>query len=140
MTIHLSIPMQKKSMSIPQAAKKLGVSTRTIRRYIKAGKIKAELATGRFGAEYRIPELPPELLQKEPEDEKPAYDKSIGQTSSQSLGQVMDIIRELQEKNLALAAQLGVATERVRNLENQAKLLTAAELPWWKKLFTRKRA
>lgn len=140
MTIHLSIPMQKKSISIPQAAKKLGVSTRTIRRYIKAGKIKAELATGRFGAEYRIPELPPELLQKEPEDEKPAYDKSIGQTSSQSLGQVMDIIRELQEKNLALAAQLGVATERVRNLENQAKLLTAAELPWWKKLFTRKRA
>lgn len=132
--------MQKKSISIPQAAKKLGVSTRTIRRYIKAGKIKAELATGRFGAEYRIPELPPELLQKEPEDEKPAYDKSIGQTSSQSLGQVMDIIRELQEKNLALAAQLGVATERVRNLENQAKLLTAAELPWWKKLFTRKRA
>ena len=127
-------------MSISQSAKKLGVSTRTIRRYIKAGKIKAELVTGRFGAEYRIAELPLELLQKEPEDEKPAYDKSTGQTSSQSLGQVMDIIRELQEKNLALAAQLGVATERVRNLENRVKLLAAAELPWWKRIFTRKRA
>ncbi|MFH1662795.1 MAG: MerR family DNA-binding transcriptional regulator [Chloroflexota bacterium] len=127
-------------MSISQAAEKLGVSTRTIRRYIKAGKIEAKLVTGRFGAEYRIPELPPDLLQKEPEDEKPAPGQSTGETSGQPLGQAMDIIRELQGKNMALAAQLGVATERVRNLENQVKLLAAAELPWWKKLFTRKRA
>jgi hypothetical protein len=47
----------------------------------------------------------------------------------------MDIIRELQDKNLALAAQLGVATERIRNLEGEVRLLTAAEQrPWWKKL------
>ena len=52
----------------------------------------------------------------------------------------MDIIRELQEKNLALAAQLGVATERVRNLEKQVKLLAAAEIPWWRRLFNRIRA
>ncbi|MCJ7769184.1 MAG: MerR family transcriptional regulator [Dehalococcoidales bacterium] len=115
------------------------MSTRTIRRYIKAGKIKAELINGRFGAEYRIPQLPPELLNKEPEDEKPAYDKSTDQTSSQYIGQALDIIRELQGKNLALAAQLGVATERVRNLENQVKLLAAAEIPWWKRLFARRK-
>ena len=129
--------MAKQNMSIPQAAEKLGVSTRTIRRYIKAGKIEAVLINGRFGAEYRIPQLSPELLHKEPEDAKPAYDKSTGQTSSQPIGQALDIIRELQEKNLALAAQLGVATERVRNLENQVKLLAAAEIPWWKRLFAR---
>ena len=126
--------MAKQNMSIPQAAEKLGVSTRTIRRYIKAGKIKAELINGRFGAEYRIPQLPPELLQKEPEDAKPAYDKSTGQTSSQPIGQALDIIRELQDKNLALAAQLGAATERIRNLENEVKLLTTARPPWWKRL------
>jgi FtsZ-binding cell division protein ZapB len=50
----------------------------------------------------------------------------------------MDIIRELQEKNLALAAQLGAASERIRNLENQARLLTAPKQPWWKRLFTKK--
>ncbi|GAI30584.1 unnamed protein product, partial [marine sediment metagenome] len=49
------------------------------------------------------------------------------------------IIRELHEKNLALAAQLGAATERIRNLENQVRLLTAAkQQPWWKRLFVRK--
>jgi len=48
----------------------------------------------------------------------------------------MDIIRELQEKNLALAAQLGVATERIRNLESEVRLLTTAkQRPWWKRLF-----
>jgi hypothetical protein len=51
----------------------------------------------------------------------------------------MDIIRELQEKNLALAAQLGAATERIRHLENQVKLLTTTRQPWWKRLFARSR-
>ena len=132
--------MIKQGISIPQAAEKLGVSTRTIRRYIKAGKIEAELIDGRFGAEYCIPQLPPDLLHKEPEDEKPDLGQPSGRAPGQSLGQALDIVRELQEKNLALAAQLGVATERVRNLENQVKLLAAAGIPWWKKLFTRKRA
>lgn len=131
--------MAKQGISISQAAEKLGISTRTIRRYIKAGKIEAELINGRFGVEYRIPRLPPELLYKEPEEEKPDPSKSSAQAPSQSIGQALDIIRELQEKNLALAAQLGAATERVRNLEGQVKLLTAAGVPWWKRLFTRKR-
>jgi FtsZ-binding cell division protein ZapB len=49
------------------------------------------------------------------------------------------IIRELHEKNLSLAAQLGAATERIRNLESQVKLLTVAkQQPWWKRLFGRK--
>jgi len=49
------------------------------------------------------------------------------------------IIRELHEKNLSLAAQLGAATERIRNMENQIRLLTTAkQQSWWKRLFTRK--
>ena len=119
-------------MNISQVARTLGVSNRTIRRYIKAGRINAELVSGHFGEEYRILELPPELRQPKP------IDKTRGQTPDQSLGQAIDIIRELQEKNLALAAQLGAATERIRNLENQVKLLTTAKLPWWKRLFIRR--
>ena len=121
--------MSTQSLSIAEAAKTLGVSSRTVRRYVKSGRIHAELVLGPFGQEYRILELPVELRKPKPVDNTP------DQTSGQTPVQVIDIIRELQEKNLALAAQLGVATERIRNLEKDMKLLTTAKQPWWKKLF-----
>ncbi len=65
-------------------------------------------------------------------------DKTHHQSSVQTPVQVIDIIRELQEKNLALAAQLGVTTERIRNLEEDMRLLTTAKQPWWRKLFGKK--
>lgn len=123
-------------MTISQAAKSLGVSTRTVRRFIKSGRIQAELVPGPFGQEYRILELPPDLHKAKPTDNTPG--QALGQTLSQTPGQVIDIIRELQERNLTLAAQLGAATERIRNLESQVKLLAAGTQPWWKRLFTRK--
>jgi excisionase family DNA binding protein len=122
--------MSRQGLTISEAAKSLGVSSRTVRRFIKSGKIHAELVLGPFGEEYRILSLPHELRKPKPVDNAP------GQTPSQ----VMDIIRELQEKNLALAAQLGVASERIRNLESEVRLLTAApKPPWWKRLFAMKR-
>jgi MerR family copper efflux transcriptional regulator len=124
--------MSRQGLTITQAAKSLGLSTRTVRRFVKAGKIHAELVPGPFGEEYRIPELPPHLHKPKP------MDKTPGQYYGQTPVQVTEIIRELQERNLALAAQLGAATERIRNLENQVKLLTTARQPWWKRLFTRK--
>ena len=117
--------MSRQGLTIVQAAKELGVSTRTVRRFIKSGKVDAELAPGPFGQEYRIMELPVDLQKKKP------IDNTVGQTPVQ----IMDIIRELQEKNLALAAQLGVATERIRNLESKVRLQTGAkQRPWWKRL------
>ena len=125
--------MSSQGLTISEAAKSLGVSTRTVRRFIKSGKIHAELLPGVFGQEYRIRELPRGLHRSKPVDNTP------GQTLIQNPVQVMDIVRELQEKNLALAAQLGVATERIRNLESEVKLLAiAAKQPWWKRLFNRK--
>jgi len=129
--------MAKQGLTIAEAAKSLGVSSRTVRRYVKSGKIHAELIHGPFGQEYRILELPVEFRKSKPVDN--TLNQSSGQTNGQTSGQisvqVIDIIRELQEKNLALAAQLGVATERIRNLEKDMKLLTVARQPWWKKLF-----
>ena len=112
--------MTNRSFNINEAAKKLNVSTRTIRRYIKAGKLKAELVKGSFGDEYRILELPPQMDPKLTMDNGKTAGKISGQPSSESF----DLIRELQEKNLALAAQLGAAAERIRNLEGQGKLLS----------------
>jgi len=125
--------MSRQDLTIAQAARSLGVSSRTVRRFIKSGKIHAELVPGPFGQEYRILKLPPELRKPKPIDNTPV------QTTIQTPIQVMDIIRELQDKNLALAAQLGAATERIRNLKSEVKLLTAAKRqPWWKRLFARK--
>jgi len=125
--------MSRQDLSIAQTAKSLGISSRTVRRYIKSGKIHAELVSGPFGQEYRILELPPDLHKLKPVDNTPY------QTPIQTPIQVMDIIKELQEKNLALAAQLGVATERIRNLENEVRLLTTVkQQPWWKRIFSGK--
>jgi MerR family transcriptional regulator, copper efflux regulator len=126
--------MNNQSFNINEAAKKLNVSTRTIRRYIKAGKLKAELVKGSFGDEYRILELPPQLDPNLTLDKEQAVGKSSGRASSESF----DMIRELQEKNLALAAQLGAAAERIRSLESQVKLLAPPKNEkrvlerWWK--------
>ena len=125
--------MAGQGLSISQAAKSLEVSSRTVRRYIKSGKIHAELVSGPFGQEYRILELPPDLHERKP------VDNTSYQTPIQTPIQVMDIVRELQEKNLTLAAQLGIATERIRNMESELRLLTAAKRrPWWKRIFSGK--
>ena len=120
--------MSGQGFTISEAARELGVSSRTVRRFIKSGKLGAKLVPGTFGEEYRILTLPPELYKTKPVDI----------TLVQTPGQVMDIIRELQEKNLALAAQLGVATERIRNLESEVRLLTTTKRPWWRRLFARR--
>jgi len=139
--------MTNQSFNINEAAKKLNVSTRTIRRYIKAGKLKAELVKGSFGDEYRILELPPQL---DPnldlsENENAEQDKSVSKTIPNAASESFDLIRELQEKNLALAAQLGAAAERIRNLESQVKLLAPplaekqTSKSFWRRWFVRQK-
>ena len=132
--------MSSQSFTIIQAAARLGVSTRTVRRYIKAGKLRADLVNGPFGEEYRIRELPEDLKKLEGID-------TPGQTSLDNhdpfAGISPDakaIFRDLEEKNLTMAAQLGAATERIRQLENQLKTLsltdgTPPKTPWWRKWY-----
>jgi len=124
--------MSSQGLTISQTARSLGVSSRTVRRFIKSGKVHAELVPGPFGQEYRIFELPPHLQRATPVDDTP------GQIPSQTPVQVMDIVRDLQGENLALAAQLGAATERIRHLESQVMLLTTRRQPWWRRLLSRK--
>ncbi len=132
--------MSSQSFTITQAAVKLGVSTRTVRRYIKAGKLRADLVNGPFGEEYRIRELPDDLKKLDGVD-------SPGQTSLDNhdpfAGISPDakaIFKGLEEKNLAMAAQLGAATERIRQLEAQLKTLALTDgsppkTPWWRKWY-----
>lgn len=124
------------SFTIPQAAAKLGVSTRTIRRYIKSGKLRADLVNGPFGEEYRIRELPDDLKKLESPDNFTALDRHDPFAGASS--EAVAVLRDLQEKNLALAAQLGAATERIRQLEGQLKQVTdgsAPRTPWWQRWY-----
>lgn len=119
------IPMSRQGYTIKEAASAMGVSPKTVRRLIKDGKLPAELYNGKYGREYRILEIPPNFIAKKPLDN----------TSTQGMdSQGIDMIRELQERNLQLAGQLGAAQERIRNLENQIKLLTMPRRPWWRRL------
>lgn len=129
--------MPNQGLTIAEAAVSLGVSTRTVRRFIKSGKLKADLVAGQYGDEYRIAEIPLELRGQEPPADTPvqaSVNASIPRDGQASSQQPIDLIRELQDKNLALAAQLGAATERIRQLESQVKLLAGPSKPWWKRL------
>jgi excisionase family DNA binding protein len=126
--------MSKVELTITEAAKRLSLSTRTIRRHIKSGKIKARLIEGSFGPEYRISDLP-----LGDNGQERATDRKEEKTFRQNDDNWFDYVKELQEKNLTLAAQLGAASERVRQLESQIKLLTGPKKkPWWRRLFSKK--
>jgi MerR family copper efflux transcriptional regulator len=127
--------------SIIEAAEILNLSAKTIRRYIKSGKLPSTKVPTKFGEEYRITEIPAALKQEaeamaeaqakvdviEPEDTRPQLDA-----------------QQLYQENIRMAAQLGAATERIRQLEEQIKQMEvkllamprpSANLPWWKRLF-----
>ncbi len=107
--------------SIPEAARELGVSAVTIRRYIKQGKLEAKKVEGKFGSEYRIAALPPESL-GQAEDESPQEPLSYAA-----------LLEEIQRLN----RELGYWQGRCEEMGNQLKLLTAPSLPWWKRIFRR---
>jgi excisionase family DNA binding protein len=131
LAIH-SFLMSAQGLSINDVAKALGISTRTVRRFIKAGKLKAELAPGTFGPEYRIEEIPETLRKQTAKPEPSVADKSGTPSPAQisipvaieSPDRILAMLKDLQEKNMVLAAQLGAATERIRTLESQVKQLT----------------
>ena len=122
--------------SITEAAELLKLSPKTIRRYIKAGKLSSIKVPTKFGEEYRITEIPQEL-KDEAEDQAESESKveivAVDQPSSHLDAQV------LYQENIRLAAQLGAVTERLRQMEEKIKLLEAPEIkatsrPWWKRL------
>ncbi len=130
--------MSSQSFTITQAAAKLGVSTRTVRRYIKAGKLRADLVNGPFGEEYRIHELPEDLKKLEAVETTTAMD--VHDPFAGVSPDAKAVFHDLQEKNLTLAAQLGAATERIRQLEKQLKTLSITDgappkTPWWRKWY-----
>jgi excisionase family DNA binding protein len=122
--------------SITEAAELLKLSPKTIRRYIKAGKLPSTKVPTKFGDEYRITEIPQALKDEasvQAENQAQVEIVDVEQTSSRLDAQV------LYQENIRLAAQLGAVTERLRQMEEKIKLLEAprppepAPRPWWKR-------
>lgn len=124
------------SYSISEVAELLKLSAKTIRRYIKSGKLPSIKVRTKFGDEYRITEIP-EALKQEAATQAAAQAK-INIVPAEDNGTRLNTL-QLYQENIRLAAQLGAATERIRQLEEQVKLLEAPKakpgLPWWKRLF-----
>jgi MerR family copper efflux transcriptional regulator len=127
------------SYSISEAAELLKLSPKTIRRYIKAGKLPSTKVPTKFGDEYRITEIP-ESLKQEAASQAEAQ-SSVDVVVAEEPGIKLDA-QQLYQENIRMAAQLGAASERIRQLEDQLKLLeapkTTIKLPWWKRLLGRK--
>jgi MerR family copper efflux transcriptional regulator len=144
--------MDDQGLTIAEAAKAFGVSTKTIRRHIKDGKIPYVLVQGKYGEEYRIFGLSQEQLKAVKSDDATASEDTAEAEKSEAADSTdqgkspplemnskmtLDIITELQKTNLQLAGQLGAAQERIRELESQVRLLNAPKETGLKGLFRR---
>jgi excisionase family DNA binding protein len=140
------------SYSISEAAELLNLSAKTIRRYIKSGKLPSTKVPTKFGDEYRVTEIPEELRQEAAAQAEVQAKQDIV-TAEEENTNTLDA-QTLYQENIRLAAQLGAATERIRQLEDQMKVLEVKlleapkeapapvappvetpKLSWWKRLF-----
>lgn len=106
------------SYSISEAATLLKLSAKTIRRYIKSGKLPSTKVPTKFGDEYRVTEIP-EALRQEAAAQAEAQAK-VDIIPANGEDSQLDA-QKLYQENIRLAAQLGAATERIRQLEDQLK-------------------
>jgi MerR family copper efflux transcriptional regulator len=123
------------SYTISEAAELLKLSPKTIRRYIKANKLPSIKVPSKFGDEYRITEIP-EALKEEAAAQAKAV-SSVDVVPAEEQRSKLDA-QLLYQENIRLAVQLGAASEKIRQLEEQLKLLeapkTQVQIPWWKRI------
>ena len=107
--------------SLKAAAEMLGVSEITIRRYIKAGKLRATLRPTKYGEAYSIEDIPPNLLSKQA-------------TPAQGIN-YSGLISQLENAN----REAGYWRARAELAEQRLLLLEAPKQVtrqhWWQRLF-----
>ncbi|MFP3898586.1 MAG: helix-turn-helix domain-containing protein [Dehalococcoidia bacterium] len=104
--------------TLREAAQALGVSTVTVRRYIKSGKLKARLVPTQFGESYIIDELP----------------LRSGPSSDEALS-TQPLINRIEQ----LSQEVGYWRARAEYLQERLLLLEAPKQTpkqrWWQRLF-----
>jgi MerR family transcriptional regulator, copper efflux regulator len=111
-----------KGYTLREAADALGVSTVTVRRYIKSGKLRARLVPSKFGESYIIDDLP--LLTR------PSSDDTIA---------TQPLINRIEQ----LSQEVGYWKARAEWLHERLLLLEAPKQTpkqkWWQRLFKPRR-
>ena len=107
--------------TLREAAQALGVSTVTVRRYIKSGKLKARLVPTQFGESYIIDELP----------------LRSGPSSDEALS-TQPLINRIEQ----LSQEVGYWRARAEYLQERLLLLEAPKQTpkqrWWQRLLRRR--
>jgi excisionase family DNA binding protein len=104
--------------TLREAAKALGVSMVTIRRYIKSGKLKARLVPSKFGESYIIDDLP-----------------LITKPLSDNIQSTQPLINRIEQ----LSQEVGYWKAKAEMLQERLLLLEApkqtTKQKWWQRLF-----
>ena len=117
-------------LTIKEAARRLGISERTVRRRIKDGSLPAELKQGDYGQQYFIPADVIETAQviTDVVEVKKVHD---GQALS------MAIVRAMEERDkalegelIAMREELAATREALEDLKNE--ISQQQRRPWWK--------
>ena len=108
----------RQGYTLREAAEALGLSTITIRRYIKSGKLKASLVPSKFGESYLIDDLP--IVNK------PLSDKAL---PNQPL---INRIEQLSQEVGYWKAKAEMLQERLLLLETPKQ---TTKQRWWQRLF-----
>jgi excisionase family DNA binding protein len=113
-------------MTVTQVAEKLGKTDRTVRNYIKEGRLKARRIENQFGWEYRVYDLG-EFNETEKEKATQSETAEITQPEtktetalqivSQENQRLWEENRQLREINSRLAYDLGGRDQRIKDLE-----------------------
>ena len=137
-------------LSLSQYAKLKGISTKTVRRRIKAGELAYEMSRGK----YLITEIPDKSNEKVDNNknvstpvEKVDTDNDVSLDMSTPVKKVdnnndmstivkdlLGQIQRLTEENRNLAITLGRYQEKIEGLETK---LIATSKPWWRRIFGR---
>lgn len=129
--------MTRQAYSIKEAVGLLGISDKTVRRRLQNGELEGERVPTATGYVWRV----------YVDQADSQVDDQVDIPPSQTAQALLDMLREkdaaiatLQREKMELAGQLGVFTERVRNLNDRVLLLEAPKAeeqlpprrPWWR--------
>jgi len=110
----------RQAYTLREAAEALGVSTITIRRYIKSGKLKARLIPSKFGESYLIDDLP-----------------MVNKPLSDNTMQTLPLINRIEQ----LSQEVGYWKAKAEWLQERLLLLESPKQThkqrWWQRLFRR---
>lgn len=124
------------TLSIREAANRVGCSTKTIRSRIKAGSLRAVKRDGKYGPEYRIPMAELVRLQEQPTEYvgKGGAEQAVGvadpsQGPDQLAGVLHDLTMQLVEKSEQIGRYKAIA-ERAESIvqERDTLLVERAQL------------